>query len=312
MISIACTAPSTCVEVGDGGRIRTTADGGVTWTDAASPFNKALTQVQCPGSAICYAVGDRGTVLKSIDGGTTWSYLQSTDGNPIYGLSCPSASVCYATDIYAHVIKTSDGGATWTWQQTPVTTPGLERARLGRAESVRRTVRHLVLRREHVRRGRRVPAQAGTDPPIVTTTDGGVTWTRQTSNSGTNNYLHSVSCLPGTTTCTAVGRGGSIVTTTDLVTWTKVTSGTTNALNSVTCLSTSFCMAVRPERDDRHLQRVDVDGDDRQRRQRLPRQRHVRRHEHLLRDRQAGRHDRDDQRRSDRGRSRPAAERRSR
>src|SRR5205814_8467972 len=60
----------------------------------------------------------------------------------------------------------------------------------------------------------------------------------------TFNYLHAVSCLPGTTTCTAVGRGGKIVTTTDLVTWTAATSNTTIPLNSVTCLSTSFCMAV--------------------------------------------------------------------
>jgi photosystem II stability/assembly factor-like uncharacterized protein len=242
MISIACSGGSTCVEVGDGGRIRTTADGGNTWSDATSPFNKALTQVQCPGGGVCYAAGDRGTVLKSVDGGTTWSYLQSTDGNPIYGLSCPSATVCYATDIYAHVIKTSDGGATWTWQQTPVTTPGLNVPGSGGPNPFAGLF-GISCSDENtcVAVGGFPPS--GTDPPIVTTTDGGVTWTRQTSNSGANNYLHSVSCLPGTTTCTAVGRGGSIVTTTDLVTWTKVTSGTTNMLNSVTCLSTSFCVA---------------------------------------------------------------------
>ena len=43
---------------------------------------------------------------------------------------------------------------------------------------------------------------------------------------------------------TAVGRGGAIVTTTDLVTWTVATSNTTNMLNSVLCLSTTFCIAV--------------------------------------------------------------------
>ena len=89
--------------------------------------------------------------------------------------------------------------------------------------------------------GQTIPS---TDPPIVTTTDGGATWTRQTSGAGTGNYLHAVSCLPGTTTCTAVGRGGKIVTTTNLTTWTAATSNTTNMLNSVLCLSTSFCIAV--------------------------------------------------------------------
>ena len=66
---------TTCVEVGDGGRERRTTDGGTTWTDVATGFNKALTKVACPSSSICYAAGDRGTVLKSTDGGQTWSYL---------------------------------------------------------------------------------------------------------------------------------------------------------------------------------------------------------------------------------------------
>ena len=242
MMSIACTGASTCVEVGDGGRIKTTADGGTTWSDTASPFNKALTEIRCPSSSVCYAAGDRGTVLKSIDGGVTWSYLQSTDGNPIYGLTCPTDSVCYATDIYGHIVKTSDGGATWTWQSTPVTTPGLAVPGSGGPNPFAGLFGiSCVDANTCVAVGGFPPA--GTDPPIVATTDGGTTWTLETSNSGTGNYLHAVSCLPGTTTCTAVGRGGSIVTTTDLLTWTKATSGTTNMLDSVTCLSTTFCMA---------------------------------------------------------------------
>src|SRR5262249_24420092 len=79
---------------------------------------------------------------------------------------------------------------------------------------------------------------------IITTTDGGANWIRQTSNAGSGSYLHGISCLPGTTTCTAVGRNGRIVSTTDLATWTVATSGTTNMLNDVTCVSASFCMAV--------------------------------------------------------------------
>src|SRR6201999_1663759 len=82
MFSIACTSATACVEVGDGGRARTTTDSGTTWSDATTGFDKALTQVQCV-STTCYAAGDRGFVLKSTTSGRTWSYLQSTDGNPI-------------------------------------------------------------------------------------------------------------------------------------------------------------------------------------------------------------------------------------
>ena len=98
---------------------------------------------------------------------------------------------------------------------------------------------------------------------------------------------------PGTTTCTAVGRGGTIVTTTDLATWTKATSGTTNMLNSVTCLSTSFCMAVGQNGTVDVYNGTDVDGDHRQRRHRDARRASpAQRQPRLLRDRQAGRHDR--------------------
>ena len=255
MFSIACTSGSTCLEVGAGRRERRTTDSGSTWSDVATApnNNKPLTQVTCPSGSICYAVGDRGNAMKSTDGGSTWSWLDTGDGNPIYGLSCPSTSVCYATDIYAWVYKTADGGAHWTRQQTPITTPGLDVPGSGgpnpfaglMAISCSDPSTCVASGLYVVASGQTIPS---TDPPIITTTDGGATWVRQTSNSGVTgtapNYLHSISCLPGTQTCTAVGRGGSIVTTTNLSTWTKVASGTTNMLNSVTCLSTSFCMAA--------------------------------------------------------------------
>ena len=331
MFSITCTSSSTCVEVGAGGRERMTTDSGSTWSDVptAPGNNKPLTQVTCPSSSICYAVGDRGNAMKSTDGGLTWSWQYTTDGNPLYGLSCPSTTTCYATDIYAHVLKTSDSGLTWTWQQTPITTPGLAVPGSGgpnpfaglMAISCPDPNTCVASGLYVVPSGQTIPS---IDPPIVTTTDGGLTWVRQTSSGGaavatsttlsaatavgaTNikvasvsgfvagqpivvesgganpetvtittvgtagaggtgvdvtpaltfahasgatvgvsfapNYLHGISCLPGTTKCTAVGRGGAIVTTTNLTTWTKVASGTTNMLNSVTCLSASFCMA---------------------------------------------------------------------
>jgi photosystem II stability/assembly factor-like uncharacterized protein len=329
MLSVACTSSSSCVEVGDGGRARATADGGTTWTEVSTGFNKALTQVTCPSSSICYAAGDRGVVLKSTDGGQTWSYLMSTDGNPIYGLTCPDTQTCYTSDIYGHVIKTANGGATWTWQSTPITTPGVNVPGSGGPNpfgglmsiSCSSDTTCVATGLYVVVSGQTLPK---TDPPIVTTTDGGATWTLRTSNAGgapvsttlsaaavagatnikvasvanfvagqamtvdsgvnaetvtigtvgtagatgtgvtfsppltlahasgvsvttTNanspNFLHAVSCVPGTQTCTAVGRGGAIVTTTNLTTWTKQASGTINMLNSVDCLSATFCMA---------------------------------------------------------------------
>jgi photosystem II stability/assembly factor-like uncharacterized protein len=249
MLSIACTSSATCMTVGAGGRERRTTDGGDTWNDVATGSTKPLTHIACPSSSICYAAGDRGFVYKSADGGQTWSELHSTGSNPLYGLSCPTTQVCYATDIYAHILKTADGGSTWAWQATPITTPGVQVPGSGgpnpfaglMAISCSDASTCVASGLYVVPSGQTIPS---TDPPIVTTTDGGAHWVRQTSNAGANNYLHGVSCLPGTTTCWAVGRGGRIVTTTDLATWTPQTSNTTNMLNSVLCLSTSFCIAV--------------------------------------------------------------------
>jgi photosystem II stability/assembly factor-like uncharacterized protein len=243
MMSIACPTATSCVEVGDGGRVKTTSDGGTTWSDAPSRFDKGLTQVQCPSSTVCYAAGDRGFVLKSTDAGKTWSYLHSTASNPIYGLSCPSASTCYASDIYAHIIKTGDGGATWTWQRTPVTTAGVNvPGSGGPAPFAGLFGISCVSDSTCVAVGGFPPA--GTDPPIVVTSDGGSTWQLATSNAGAGNVLQGVTCLPGSTTCYAVGRGGTVVTTSDLGSWTKMASGTTSALNSVSCTSTTACVAT--------------------------------------------------------------------
>src|SRR5262249_19647343 len=94
MFSVTCTSSSNCLEVGAGGRERSTADGGTTWSDVATApgNNKPLTQVQCPSSSVCYAAGDRGNVMKSTDGGQTWSGPASTRGNPTYRPSAPGRS----------------------------------------------------------------------------------------------------------------------------------------------------------------------------------------------------------------------------
>ncbi len=243
MLSIACTSTTACVEVGDGGVIKTTANGGTTWSAVSSPTDKALTQVTCPSSSVCYAAGDRGIVLKSSDGGQTWGYLSSTDGNPVYGLTCPDVNTCYITDIYAHIVKTANAGSTWTWQTTPVTTPGVQVPGSGGPNPFAGLFGASCVNDNHcVAVGGFPPA--GTDPPIVATTNGGTTWTLETSNAGTGDYLNGVSCLPGTTTCYAVGRGGAIVGTTDMLTWTKLTSGTTNSLSGIVCQSTTSCVAT--------------------------------------------------------------------
>ena len=66
---------------------------------------------------------------------------------------------------------------------------------------------------------------------ILRTTDGGITWTPQTS--GISTYLLSV-CFTDINNGTAVGQGGTIIRTTDGGTnWFSQSGGTTNILRSV-------------------------------------------------------------------------------
>jgi photosystem II stability/assembly factor-like uncharacterized protein len=242
MLSVACTSSTTCVEVGDGGVIKRTTNGGATWTADTTQFDQALTQVTCPSSSICYAAGDRGTVLESSDGGVTWSFTPSVDGNPIYGLSCPSTTVCYTVDNYAHVMTTTNGGASWTLSSTPVTTPGINVPGSGGPNpfaglfgvACSTTTTCVAVGGD--------PPTGETTAPIVTTTDG-VNWTLQNSDAPAADSLMAVAC-PGTTTCYAVGFAGTIVTTTNLTSWSTMPSGTTEPLTGITCLSTTNCVAT--------------------------------------------------------------------
>ena len=264
MFSIACTSGSTCIEVGAGGRERRTTDSGATWSDVATApgNNKPLTQVTCPGGSICYAVGDRGNAMKSTDGGATWSWLNTTDGNPHLRALLPE-HVGLLRDRHLRARRqdhrrrrdldvADDAGHDARHR----------RARLRRPEPVRRADGDLVLRARarasrpastscRPARRSRAPTRRSSRRPTAARRG-----RRQTSNARrAATTCTAISCLPGTTTCTAVGRGGSIVTTTDLATWTTETSGTTNMLNSVTLPEHVVLHRRRPERHGRRLQR---------------------------------------------------------
>ncbi len=82
----------------------------------------------------------------------------------------------------------------------------------------------------------------GFDGTILRTTNGGTTWTSQTS--GTTNHLYGVS-FTDANTGTAVGVDGTILRTTNGgTTWTLQTSGTTNHLYGVSFTDANTGTAV--------------------------------------------------------------------
>jgi photosystem II stability/assembly factor-like uncharacterized protein len=241
MLDVACTSTLDCIEVGDGGVINSTTNGGATWTPEPAVYHDALTQVACPSSTVCFAAGDRGTVLESTDGGNTWSFSATDNGNTIYGLSCPTTSDCYAVNNWGSVLVTTNGGTSWTLQDTPATTPAINVSGSGGPNPYAGLFGiSCPSANTCVAVGGYTPSG---DEPIETTTNGGTTWTAQSSTDTADN-LYGVNCVTGTTTCVAVGTAGTILETTNLTTWTAMTSGTTKVLTGISCLSTTSCVAT--------------------------------------------------------------------
>ena len=191
MFSIACTSGATCIEVGRrrpraaDDRRRRHVDGrrhGARQQQAADPDRVPVELDLLRGrrprqrDEVDRRRPDLGVAVRAR------TATRST-GSP-----ARRTTVCYATDIYAHVIKTTDGGATWTWQTTPITTPGVARSpstggpnpfaglmAISCSDANTCVGVGLYVDRRPARRSR------APDPPIVTTTDGGTTWTRQAS-----------------------------------------------------------------------------------------------------------------------------------
>src|SRR5581483_11474743 len=152
--------------------------------------------------------GAGGRERRTSDGGTTWVDNATAPGNtkPLTQVACPSSTVCYAVGDRGNAMKSTDGGATWSWLQSTASNPiyGLS--------CPTASVCYATDIYAHVIKTTNGGATwSWQQPPIITTTDGGATWTLRTSNAGSGNYLHGMSCVPLSTTCTAVGRGGTIV-----------------------------------------------------------------------------------------------------
>ncbi|MDO8599352.1 MAG: YCF48-related protein, partial [bacterium] len=117
---IACSDANTCIAVGDGGRIRTTTNGGTSWSSPASGTGQDLERISCleaPDAATCWVVGgESGTaiILKTTDGGTTWSSQTSPVSQYLYGVIAGNTSTALAVGVGGTIIRTSDGGTTWT------------------------------------------------------------------------------------------------------------------------------------------------------------------------------------------------------
>ncbi|MFZ1978969.1 MAG: YCF48-related protein [Bacteroidota bacterium] len=277
LLSVSCTDANTGTAVGYCGSIVRTTDGGANWAIQTSGTRNNLQSVLFTDANTGTAVGDSGTILRTTNGGATWTSQSSGTTNSLLGVHFTDANTGTAVGTNV-ILRTTNGGTNWTSQLNGTapylssvsftdadkgcisgsdslgngiilcTTDGglnwtswINQMQSGRPGSIHIYSICLTDTKTGTAVGETVVGNSylGT---IFRTTDGGITWTSQTS--GTGSYLYSV-CFTDTNTGTVVGDGGTILRTTDGgANWTRQSSGTTLPLHGVSFTDANTGTAV--------------------------------------------------------------------
>jgi photosystem II stability/assembly factor-like uncharacterized protein len=238
LTAVACPSSAACIAVGSGAYL-TTADGGLNWTPH-SFGHVSFTGISCAGPKFCLAVGSTathntscpaGSSYASSDGGKTWSTTTLGCVVPA-NVSCSSATTCEVVGQafsdsrqYGQIMGTSDSGSSWQVQYKLMGgTTSLNGITCTSSKNC------LVV-------------GGSLKVPILTTADGGATWTAPPAPS-TEGALGAVAC-DSSQTCQAVGSGLSLSTADGGSTWgTQATPGGIAQVTSVACPSATLCVGV--------------------------------------------------------------------
>jgi photosystem II stability/assembly factor-like uncharacterized protein len=170
LFAIDAVDANTAWVVGDWGAIASTHDGGATWVDRSREDDVVLYNVVFPDHQHGFIAGEFGTVLATTNGGETWEKRDVGTEKTLFGLSFSTPEKGWVVGIDGLILRTRDGGRTWDVQR------GSERAEnldeLGFMETIKNPGFYDV----------RVMGQygvvVGDTGSVLTTTDGGDSWTR--------------------------------------------------------------------------------------------------------------------------------------
>jgi WD40-like Beta Propeller Repeat len=232
LYDIACPSSAMCVGTSANGPIYTStnpAGGASSWNATQIPGAPNFVQVSCPTTSFCVAL-QAGYYAFSTDptgGAASWSRQPLADDN-FDGISCPSSSECLVTDQLGNVFSTTDptgGPGAWTARHVVPDEHGLGDIS---CPSTSLCVSNVLT--------------AGTAPQMMAASTDPTSgpWTLSTVGP----YVSAVDC-PAVSLCVAVGGDGTIDTSTDPAagSWTATTLGGPELLTSISCPTTTFCIA---------------------------------------------------------------------
>jgi photosystem II stability/assembly factor-like uncharacterized protein len=208
LLGVSCPSTSLCVGVGVSpgdagpyaGQLLVSSDGGVSWTTPTLPASTgALGSVDCPTTSFCVSVG--ASIVVSNDGGTTWTERTVSGGTGVLrSVSCASATTCVAIGANPSVAQdptatafedvTTDGGATWSSVAMPVGSATLDVVSCSRGSCAAAGSTY-----------------NGTAAPILTSSNGGTSWTSNQSIPSSVTAVSAVSCS-SSNACVFVGQSG--------------------------------------------------------------------------------------------------------
>jgi len=243
------------------------------WAVKTSGTTKSLYAVCFINETNGFAGGYDGTLLKTTDGGSTWAAITTTASNTINDIVFPTPSLGFLVEggLVGGFYKTTDGGANWADAMPnssvnglsaicfPTATKGyfcgsnleFDATTDGGATSTRDILGNIGNARDIFFVNDSVGYAVGYDSYNTTddkgridkTTNGGKTWTDQTSgvaSTGLNSVYFS-----DLNNGIIVGEGGKILKTTNGgTTWTAQTSGVTKTLYAVAFSSATAGIAV--------------------------------------------------------------------
>ena len=257
--------------VGMEGVVLHTSDGGNNWSSQKSGTRENLWDITFFDTDTGWAVGENGRLMRTINGGAVWKQTQfDTITGDIYGVAFEDGQNGWAVGEMGTVVRTTDGGRSWA-RETSGTDETL-RSAFSRSPSLEGNERNLwllavgdagtvvriwedsdfvgVLARTIDTNDLWAVAlvdsatgwAVGENGAIWSTTDGGFTWSKQTS--GVSETLTDV-VFADASTGVVVGSAGTILSTSDGgETWAVDTSATWHNLFGVCFASQTETWAV--------------------------------------------------------------------
>jgi len=212
------------------GQVYKTTDAGATWTKKWE-VNRPLFEVSAPSRNVVWIAARDGLIYRSINGGTDWDTRYVGTSTWCRSVSAVDENIAWAVGDAGgtgpYIFKTTDGGQNWSPQTSPVA-----QSLLGVSAVDGQTA-----------------WAVGSNGSIIKTTDG-VDWVIQTCPVTPAQYLNGVSAIDADTAW-AVGYDGTsgsekgiIIKTIDGTHWTEQTSGTANAIQSVSACDAGNAYAV--------------------------------------------------------------------